>query len=122
MPGVLLSREMNYVNLADKTQRLLRAGKVKLHVELRSAFRILVDGDKGPLLVRSSYCIRSYDRARHPRLCRGYDGQAVRAVFRFLYGDRKHFVLLAYRLQPFFRKELSSIVRGEPVQLIGLGV
>ena len=120
VPGVLLSRELNYFNLADKTQRLLCAGKIKLHLELRCAFGIFVNCEQGPLLVRSSHCIRSYGRARHsrpPRLRR----QAVRAVFRFVYGDRKYFVLLAYRLHPFFREELSSVVSGETVQLIALG-
>ena len=61
MPGVLLSRELNDVNVADKTQRLLCVGKVKLHIELRCAFGILVDGEYGPLLVRSSYRIDADD-------------------------------------------------------------
>jgi hypothetical protein len=42
-PGVLLSRELNYLDFADKTQRLLCAGKIKLDIELRCAFGILVD-------------------------------------------------------------------------------
>ena len=97
VPGVLLSRELNYLNLADKTQRLLCAGKIKLHLELRCAFGIFVNCKQGPLLVRSSHCIRSYGRARH----------SVRAVFRFFYGDRKYFVLLVTGCIHSFVSELS---------------
>ena len=111
MPCILRARKLNHLNLTDKAQRLLRAGKIKLHIELRCAFGILVDCKQAPLLVRSSHRIRSYGRARH----------SVRAVFLFVYGDRKYFVLLTYRLHPFFREQLSGIVSRETVQLIALG-
>src|SRR4051794_3299589 len=93
-PGVLGPGKMDYVNLAHKTQRLLCAGQTELHSELRCAFGILVDCKQGPLVVRSSHCIRSYGRARYSRLRRGYGGQTVRAVFRFVYADGKYLVLL----------------------------
>ncbi len=43
VPGVLLSRKLNYLNLACETHRLLCAGNVELHVELCSAIRMFVD-------------------------------------------------------------------------------
>ena len=54
-PGVLRSGKLNCFDLAHKTQRLFCAGNLKLHVELRWAFGILVDCKQGPLLVRSSH-------------------------------------------------------------------
>jgi hypothetical protein len=43
MPGILLSEELNYFNLAGKTERLLCAWQSKFHIELSCAFWILVD-------------------------------------------------------------------------------
>jgi hypothetical protein len=54
-PGVLRSGKLNCFDLAHKTQRLFCAGNLKLHIELRWAFGILVDCKQGPLLVRSSH-------------------------------------------------------------------
>jgi hypothetical protein len=42
-PGILLSGELNYFNLAGKTPRLLFARQSKFHIELSGAFGVFVD-------------------------------------------------------------------------------
>ena len=54
VPGILRSRKLNYVNLADKTYWLLCAGNAELYVELRHAAGTFVDCKQGPLFIRSS--------------------------------------------------------------------
>ena len=43
MPYVLRSRKLNYFDLARQSSRLLCAGNLELHIQLRWAFGILVD-------------------------------------------------------------------------------
>ena len=105
MPDVLLSRESDEFHLSAKSHRLLYAGNLELHFQACCTFGIFVNYKQGPLFVRPSHCIRSYGRA----------GLAMAAVSRFFYADWKYLVLLAYRLHPFLREELSGVVGGETV-------
>ena len=58
-PHVLLSRKLNYLDLADKTRWLLRAGNFELYIELRRALGMLVNCKQSPLLIRSSHGVGS---------------------------------------------------------------
>ena len=62
VPGILLLRKLNDLNLANKTNWLVCPGNVELYLELGRALGMLVDCQQGPLFVRSSDCIHGDGR------------------------------------------------------------